>query len=72
MIEQARAGTVLPITEQSMPTPAAVADALQGLMEAPPNQPAAVDSSAFDALSARASARALAEALDQACARRAA
>jgi hypothetical protein len=72
MVEQAGAGKVLPLTEQSMPDPAAVADALQALMEAPPYQATAVDGSAFDALSARASARALADALDQACARRAA
>ena len=72
MIEQARAGTVLPLTEQTMPGPAAVADALEALIEAPAYDASAVDGSAFEFLSARASARALAEALDQACARRAA
>jgi len=72
MIEQARAGKVLPLTERSMPTPAAVADTLQALIDAPPYQATAIDNSVFAALSARASARALAVALDQACARRAA
>jgi hypothetical protein len=76
MIEQAGAGTVLPLSEHTMPGPAAVADALQALMEAPAYDARAVDSSAFDSLSARASAKALADALgqalDQATARRAA
>jgi hypothetical protein len=72
MIEQARAGTVLPLTELTMPGPAAVADALKALIEAPAYVASAVDGSAFESLSARASAKALAEALDQACARRAA
>jgi hypothetical protein len=68
MIEQAEAGRVLPLTEQAMPEPAAVAEALAGMIEAPPHRPATVDA-AFESLSARASARALAEALDQAIAR---
>jgi hypothetical protein len=72
MIERARAGRVLPLTEQTMPGPAAVADALRALIEAPPHDANAIDSSAFASLSARASAKALAEALDQACGRRAA
>lgn len=72
MIEQARAGRVLPLTEQTMPGPAAVADALQALIEVPAYDASAVDGSAFDSLSARASAKALADALDQVCARRAA
>jgi hypothetical protein len=72
MIEQARAGKVLPLTDQTMPEPAAVAQALQALIEAPAHVASAVYGSAFESLSARASAKALAEALDQACARRAA
>jgi hypothetical protein len=72
LIEQAKAGTVLPFTEQTMPGPAAVADALQAMIDAPAHVASAVDGPAFDSLSARASARALAEALDRACARRAA
>jgi hypothetical protein len=69
MIEQARAGMVLPLTEQTMPEPAAVAAALQAMIEAPAYDASAVDDPAFESLSARASARALAEALDRACAR---
>jgi hypothetical protein len=72
MIEQAGAGKVLPLTEQTMPGPAAVAGALQALVEAPAYDASAVDDSAFDSLSARASARALADALDRACVQRAA
>jgi hypothetical protein len=68
MIERARAGTVLPLTEQAMPEPAAVAAALVAMVEAPPHKPVAIDAT-FESLSARASARAFAEALDQACAR---
>jgi len=68
MIEQARAGRVLPLTEQAMPEPATVASALRAMVGTPWVAPAAIDAS-FDALSARASARVLAEALDQACAR---
>jgi hypothetical protein len=55
-----------------MPGPAAVAGALQALVEAPAYDASAVDDSAFDSLSARASARALADALDRACVQRAA
>ena len=66
MIEQARAGTVLPLTEQAMPSPDVVADALQALIAAPPYDASVVDGSAFDSLSARASTKVLAEALDRA------
>jgi hypothetical protein len=69
MIEQARAGMVLPLTERAMPSPAAVADALQALIAAPAYDASMVDGSAFDSLSARASTKALADALDQALAR---
>lgn len=72
MIEHAGAGKVLPLTERSMPSPAAVADELRALIEAPAYDATAVDGSAFDSLSARTSTKALADALDQACARRAA
>lgn len=68
MIEQAKAGHVLPLTEHAMPEPAAVAVALKAMVETPPAAPATIDDS-FEPLSARASARAFAEALDQACAR---
>jgi hypothetical protein len=66
MVDQARAGKVLPLTEQALPGPAAVADALQALVAAPAYDANAVDSSAFDSLSARASTKVLAEALDRA------
>jgi hypothetical protein len=68
MIEQVGAGRVLPITEQAMPGPAAVAAALIVLIEAPGSAPTNLDAS-FESLSARNSTRAFAEALDQACAR---
>lgn len=68
MIEQAKAGRVLSLTEQAMPSPAAVAAALAALVEDPPYDPGAVDGAAFESLSARASTRALAAALDRACA----
>lgn len=68
MIEQARAGRVLPLTEHAMPEPAAVAAALAAMVETPCLVPTTIDQS-FEPLSARASARAFAEALDQACAR---
>jgi hypothetical protein len=42
------------------------------MIDAPAHVAVALDRSAFDSLSAHASARALAEALDRACARRAA
>jgi hypothetical protein len=67
MIEQARAGRVLPLTEAAMPQPAAVAAGLKALVEDPPYDAGAIDSAGFDLLSARASTRALAEALDRAC-----
>jgi hypothetical protein len=69
MIGTARAGRVLPLTAEAMPGPGAVAAALAALVDDPPHDPAAVDGAAFEFLSARASTRALAEALDQACAR---
>jgi hypothetical protein len=67
LIEQARAGRVLPLTENAMPEPAAVASALTAMVELPRAVPATIDE-VFEPLSARASARAFAEALDQACA----
>jgi hypothetical protein len=69
MIEQARAGRVLSLTETAMPEPGAVAACLAALVGDPPYDSGTVDGAAFEALSARASTRALAEALDQACAR---
>jgi hypothetical protein len=68
MIAQAKAGEVLALTEQALPAPAAVAAVLTRLIEAPPYVPSTLDAT-FDSLSARASARSFAEALDQAVAR---
>ena len=68
MIERSRAGQVLPLTEQALPEPGAVAAGLTSLIEAPPYVPSTLDST-FDSISARDSARALAEALDQVMAR---
>jgi hypothetical protein len=67
MIERSKAGQVLPLTEQAMPEPAVVADALRALVEGPPTRSEAVED--YDALSARASTRTLVEALDRACLR---
>lgn len=69
MIETARAGRVLPLTDDAMPRPEAVAAGLAALVDDPPYDSRAVDGAAFEFLSARASTRALADALDQACAR---
>ena len=67
MIVRARAGRVLTLTDQAMPTADAIAGQLQALM----NQTHAVstvDQAGFESLSARESTRVLAEALDRACA----
>jgi hypothetical protein len=69
MIETARAGRVLPLTERLMPPPEAVAAGLAALVDDPPYDSSVVDGAAFEFLSARASTRALADALDRACAR---
>jgi hypothetical protein len=69
MIETARAGRVLPLSAATMPRPGAVAAALAALVDDRRYDPSVVDGAAFEFLSARASTRALAEALDQACAR---
>jgi hypothetical protein len=60
---------VLPLTEDVMPRPEAVAAGLASLVGDPPYDSSAVDGAAFEFLSARASTRALAEALDRASAR---
>lgn len=69
MLAAARAGSAIVVREGELPDPAAVAANLQSLVEYPNYDPDAVDWSAFDAYSARNSARLLAEALDRACAR---
>ena len=67
MIRAARAGRVLGLTEQTMPTPDAVATELKALMDDPAFDAQNVDAAAFEPYSAKESARALAEALDRAC-----
>jgi hypothetical protein len=69
MIGTARAGRVLTLRAEAMPRPEAVAAGLAALVGDPPHESSAVDGAAFEFLSARASTRALAEALDRACAR---
>jgi hypothetical protein len=69
MLRSAHAGTALTLTERSLPTADEVADALQSLMRAKGAEPAVIDEHAFEAYSARGSARALAAALDLACER---
>ena len=68
MITRARAGRVLTLTEQAMPAPGAIAAELLALM-GEMHEASAVDQAGFEAFSARESTRALAEALDRACAK---
>lgn len=67
MIREAGAGEVLTLTGERLPAPKEVAAALQAFMERPTHR--TVDLGNFEAYSARASTRALAEALDQAVVR---
>ncbi|MCX7362563.1 MAG: hypothetical protein NTV97_11990 [Alphaproteobacteria bacterium] len=69
MIRQARAGQVMTLTETEMPSAANVAAELKTLIEDTSYNADAVDRTGFETYSARQSARALAEALDLACAR---
>lgn len=70
MLAAARAGRAIVVAEGALPDPADIAAELQSLVERPDYDPATVDWSAFDAYSARNSARLLAAALDRACMRR--
>jgi hypothetical protein len=69
MLAAARAGRTILLPEGGLPDPATVACELQALLERPTYDSAAVDWSAFDAYSARNSARHLAAALDRTCER---
>lgn len=69
MIRQARAGQVMTLTDTEMPSAASVATELVKLLEDTTYNADAVDRTGFETYSARQSARALAEALDLACAR---
>jgi len=70
MIRRARAGRVLTLTEQAMPSPDAIAAELKALVGDPVYDARTVDAAVFEPYSARESARALAEALDLASPRR--
>jgi hypothetical protein len=70
MLAEARAGRTIVLPEGgAAPAPALIAEELRMLMERPVYDPDAVDWSAFDAYSARNSARLLAAALDRAVVR---
>ena len=68
MIQSARAGRVLTLTDTAMPGPVAVADTLRAFVDDTYDADT-VDRSRFEAHSARESTRALAAALDLACSR---
>jgi hypothetical protein len=68
VLERSRAGSVIRLTEQALPEPERIADALEAFA-ATSYDPRAVDWSAFEAYSARESARRMASAFDEALAR---
>ena len=72
MLAAARAGRAIVLSEGELPDPAVIAGELHSMVERPTYDANAVDWSAFDAYSARNSARLLAAALDRTCARLAA
>ena len=65
MLAAARAGRTIALPEGRVPDPAVIAGELQAMIERPAYDADAVDWRAFDAYSARNSARLLAEALDR-------
>lgn len=67
MIRSAKAGRVVSLTQQAPPAPTTIARELQAFTENASHEPEAVDKSSYDSFSARASARALADALNRAC-----
>ena len=68
VLESSRAGMVIRLTEQALPEPDRIADAIEAFLAAPYDAQA-VDWSAFEAYSARESARRMAAALDEALVR---
>jgi hypothetical protein len=68
VLERSRAGTVVRLAGQSLPSPEQMAAAIEVFLAAP-YDPEAVEWSAFEAYSARESARRMAAALDEALAR---
>ena len=67
MITRAQAGRLLTLMEREMPSPGAIAAQIQALM-GETYDASVVDQAGFESFSARESTRALAEALDRACA----
>jgi len=65
MLEAARAGHAIVLAESELPDPDTIARGLRSMIERPTYDANAVDWSAFDAYSARNSARLLATALDR-------
>src|SRR5262249_21969164 len=65
VVERSRAGTVIRLTERALPEADRIADAIESFL-APSYHAEAVDWGAFDAYSARESARVMAAALDKA------
>jgi hypothetical protein len=65
VLDRSRAGTVIKLTERELPGPDRIADAIEAFL-ATSYDPLAVDWSAFEAYSARESARRMAAALDEA------
>jgi hypothetical protein len=68
VLERSRAGSVIGLSEDALPEPERIADALEAFVSAS-YDPQAVDWGAFEAYSARESARRMAAALDEALAR---
>ena len=68
VLEKSRAGAVITFTEQALPEPDRIAIALEAFLSAS-YDPSGVDWNAFEAYSARESARRMAAALDEALAR---
>lgn len=69
VLAASRAGVVVTLTEERLPAPEALADRLAAFVDDPQYDADAVEWGAFEAFSARASARALAAAMDEALAR---
>jgi hypothetical protein len=67
MIRSTKAGRVISLTQEHLPAPATIARELQAFAEETLYDANAVDSSIYESLSARASTRILADALDRAC-----
>lgn len=69
MVRQSRTGTVLTLAEERLPSPGEVAQGIADMMAGIDYDPHGVEATTFESWSARASTRALAEALDTALAR---